>query len=215
MIIKGQFITFEGGEGCGKSTQSVKLFEYLQKVGVKVIHTREIGGTKEAEKIRELIFTNKLSSMAEILLVMAARYEHLQNVIVPALKAGTTVICDRYVDSTAVYQTINSSITAQQVYDLHAQFMKFRDLQNGEQEVMPNISFFLDLPPNEGLTRAMARGNLNKFDECDMGFHQAVYEKFKIIVQGADRFAVIDCLNKSQEAVHQEILQILQRKTNA
>lgn len=215
MIIKGQFITFEGGEGCGKSTQSVKLFEYLQKVGVKVIHTREIGGTKEAESIRELIFSNKLNSMTEMLLVMAARYEHLQNLIVPALKTGTTVICDRYVDSTAVYQTINSSITAQQVYDLHAQFMKFSDFKNGEQEVMPNISFFLDLPPNEGLTRAMARGNLNKFDECDMAFHQAVYERFKIIAQDADRFAVIDCLNKSQEAIHQEILQILQRRANA
>ena len=215
MTIKGQFITFEGGEGCGKSTQSVKLFEYLRKCGVKVIHTREIGGTKEAENIRELIFNNKLSPMSEILLVMAARYEHLRHLIVPALKTGTTVICDRYVDSTAVYQTINSSITAQQVYNLHAQLMKFSDFQNGEQEVMPNISFFLDLPPNEGLTRAMARGNLNKFDECDMTFHQAVYEKFKIIAQDADRFHVIDCLNKDQEAIHQEILQILQRRANA
>jgi dTMP kinase len=215
MTIKGQFITFEGGEGCGKSTQSVKLFEYLQKAGVKVIHTREIGGTKEAENIRELIFSNKLNSMTEMLLVMAARYEHLRNLIVPALKTGTTVICDRFVDSTAVYQTISSSITGQQVYDLHAQFMKFSDFQNGEQEVMPNISFFLDLPPNEGLTRAIARGNLNKFDECDMAFHQAVYEKFKIIAQDTDRFAIIDCVNKSQEAIHQEILQILQRSANA
>lgn len=215
MTVKGQFITFEGGEGCGKSTQSVKLFEYLKKQGVSVIHTREIGGTKEAEKIRELIFTNKLSSMAEMLLVMAARYEHLQNVIVPALKAGTTVICDRYVDSTAVYQTINTSITEQLVYDLHAQLMKFRDFKNGEQEVMPNISFFLDLPPNEGLTRAVARGNLNKFDECDMNFHRAVYDKFKIIAQDTGRFAVVDCLNKSQEAIHQEILHILNRKANA
>lgn len=215
MTIKGQFITFEGGEGCGKSTQSVKLFEYLKQQGAQVIHTREIGGTEEAEKIRELIFSNKLSSMAEMLLVMAARYEHLQNIIVPALKAGKTVICDRYVDSTAVYQTINSSITAQLVYDLHTQFMKFSDFENGEQEVMPDISFFLDLPPNEGLTRAAARGNLNKFDECDMNFHQAVYDKFKIIAQDADRFAIIDCLNKSQEAIHQEILQILKRKANA
>lgn len=214
MTIKGKFITFEGGEGCGKSTQSFKLFEYLQGQGIKVIHTREIGGTQEAEKIRELVFSTKLNPMSEMLLVMAARYEHLKNLIVPALISGTTVICDRYVDSTAVYQTINSSITMEQVYALHGECMQFAGGGNSNKGVMPDISFFLDLPPNEGLTRAVARGSLNKFDELDMNFHQAVYDKFKIIAQNTERFDVIDCLNKDQESIHQEILQKLQSRVN-
>lgn len=214
MTIKGKFITFEGGEGCGKSTQSFKLFEYFKAQGIKVIHTREIGGTQEAEKIRELVFSTKLNPMSEMLLVMAARYEHLKNLIIPALAAGATVICDRYVDSTAVYQTINSSITMEQVYSLHEGCMKFIEFSDSDKGVMPDVTFFLDLPPNEALTRAVARGNLNKFDECDMNFHQAVYDKFKIIAQNTDRFCIIDCLSKDQASIHQEILQKLQSRVN-
>ncbi|MCP5369334.1 MAG: dTMP kinase [Rickettsiaceae bacterium] len=215
MKTKAKFITFEGGEGCGKSTQSRKLFDTLQQQKIRVIHTREIGGTSEAEKIRDLIFSAKLDSMSEMLLIMAARYEHLKNLIIPALKDGVTVICDRYIDSTAVYQTINSDLTSQQVYALHAQCMKFTDFNDNDQGIMPDISFFLDLPPNEGLTRAFARGNLNKFDELAIDFHHKVYNKFKTIAQRTDRFHIIDCAEKDPEIIHQEILQIFGRKENA
>jgi dTMP kinase len=137
-----KFITFEGGEGSGKTTQSKLLFEYLKSQNIKCIWTREIGGTEIAEKIRDIILHNEIHIMTELLLVMAARKEHIENVILPALLGGVTVVCDRFIDSTLCYQ--GQSLGIAKVLGLHKEV--FGDF-------FPDLTFFIDVPVEEGLRR--------------------------------------------------------------
>ena len=188
-----KFITFEGGEGSGKSTQSRKLYEYLALKGIKVIHTREVGGTKEAEEIRTLLIHQHLYHVSELMLVMAARYEHINKLIVPALRDGYTVICDRFVDSTACYQT-GGHLTIEDIFDLHNKLMRASD---DHRVVMPDVTFFMDLEPQIGIKRSFQTGDVNKFEDKNMNFHQAVYERFKLIASMyIDRIKTINCRNK-------------------
>jgi dTMP kinase len=110
--MKKTFITFEGGEGSGKTTQSKLLYEYYKNHNIKVLWTREPGGTEIGEKIREMFVTQSLSPDVELLLLMAARADHINKVIIPALESGTIVICDRFIDSTYVYQGLVKKIGA-------------------------------------------------------------------------------------------------------
>lgn len=192
-LSKPQFITFEGGEGCGKSTQSKLLYEHLIQKGIPTIYTHEVGGTTEAEKIRQFILHSKLEATSELMLVMAARYEHISNVIVPSLLNGYWVICDRFIDSTACYQSSESVLSIQTIYRLHNMLMTFqnKDIDTESMKsnnyklvskaIMPDITFFLDIPPKIGLDRAMKRGNTNKFELKSLEFHTEVYQKFKLI----------------------------------
>ena len=196
MINKPYFITFEGGEGSGKTTQSRMLYEYLLSQDQKVILTREIGGTLEAEKIRDLIFNSDLLPMSELLLVMAARYEHIHNVILPALAAGSSVICDRFIDSTACYQ--GQIIGLDSVYKLHKELMS---------NILPDITFFIDLPPQIAMPRTLARGDNNKFEDKNSAFHQKVYEGFQRIAQiFNNRVIKIEAINLTPEAIHSIII---------
>lgn len=113
---KAKFISFEGGEGCGKSTQCKMLYDYLQSCNIKVVITREIGGADSAEAIRNIIVNKELLSMSELMLVMVARYEHMHKLILPKLREGYYVICDRFVDSTACYQGLTSEIGTDKIY---------------------------------------------------------------------------------------------------
>jgi dTMP kinase len=201
-----KFISFEGGEGSGKSTQSKKLYEYLVLKSIKVIHTREVGGTKEAEQIRNLLIHQHLYDISELMLVMAARYEHINNLIIPALREGYSVICDRFVDSTACYQT-GGHLTIEDIFDLHNKLMRASD---DHRVVMPDITFFMDLEPQVGIKRSLQTGDVNKFEEKNMSFHQEVYERFKIIASMyRDRIRIINCKNKEIEDIHQEILSLI------
>ena len=201
-----KFITFEGGEGSGKSTQSRKLYEYLVLKGIKVIHTREVGGTKEAEEIRNLLIHQHLYHVSELMLVMAARYEHINKLIVPALRDGYTVICDRFVDSTACYQA-GDNLTIEDIFDLHNKLMRASD---DHRVVMPDVTFFMDLEPQIGIKRSFQTGDVNKFEDKNMNFHQAVYERFKLIASiYIDRIKVINCRNKEIENIHQEVLSLI------
>lgn len=201
-----KFITFEGGEGSGKSTQSRKLYEYLVLKGIKVIHTREVGGTKEAEEIRNLLIHQHLYNVSELMLVMAARYEHINKLIVPALRDGYTVICDRFVDSTACYQA-GDNLTIEDIFDLHNKLMRASD---DHRVVMPDVTFFMDLEPQIGIKRSFQTGDVNKFEDKNMNFHQAVYERFKLIASMyIDRIKVINCRNKEIENIHQEVLSLI------
>ena len=201
-----KFISFEGGEGSGKSTQSKKLYEYLVLKGIKVIHTREVGGTKEAEQIRNLLIHQHLYDISELMLVMAARYEHINNLIIPALREGYSVICDRFVDSTACYQA-GGHLTIEDIFDLHNKLMRASD---DHRVVMPDITFFMDLEPQVGIKRSLQTGDVNKFEEKNMSFHQEVYERFKIIASMyRDRIRIINCKNKEIEDIHQEILSLI------
>ena len=219
-MLNSKFITFEGGEGSGKSTQCRMLSEELQKRGIPVICTREIGGTNEAEKIRSLIMNSNFDNISELLLIMAARYEHLNKVIIPSLVKGIWVICDRYIDSTAAYQTNNSSLEVKKIYELHEELMNIscdhpdkelfdKYIQTYNSPItkgLPDKTFFLDISPEEGLKRAHNRGGTNKFEDKSFAFHQKVYNNFKLLSKKIDRINSIDCNGEDIYHVHRKIL---------
>ena len=152
-ITSGVFITFEGGEGGGKTTQIKKLSEFLTNKKVKHICTREIGGTPLAEQIQKCIMeSDSMTPEEEYNLINVARYDHMKTVMIVALTNMIWVICDRFVDSTACYQTISSNITQEDVYKRHN---TLSDGLLGEgKSLWPDITFFLDIPPEKGLNRA-------------------------------------------------------------
>lgn len=161
----GKFITFEGGEGSGKTTQSKLLHQYFLEKKIDAIWTREIGGTEGAEKIRALIMGEDFADFAELLMILAARYEHMTTVILPALKTGKHVICDRFIDSSIAY----SHLPMTKILELHNSIFG---------NFMPDITFFVDIDPEIGLNRAIERGDVNKFECKDLSFHQNVHKKF-------------------------------------
>jgi dTMP kinase len=201
-MTKPLFITFEGGEGSGKSTQSRMLHQYLLAQGQKAIWTREIGGTKEAEKIRELIMNEDLLDMSTLLLIIAARFEHMNKVIKPALASGAFVICDRFVDSSLCYQ--GDAIGMDKIVQLHSVIF---------DSFMPDLTFFIDIDPSIGLSRAMARGDANKFEEKALEFHNKVHHNFKnLAALYPERIITIDGTQEVGK-VHEEIVGfILARK---
>lgn len=214
-----QFITFEGGEGCGKSTQSKLLYEYLLSKNIPAIHTREIGGTVEAEKIRHLIIYSELRPISELMLIMAARCEHINKVIIPALLEGKWVICDRFVDSTACYQSGVTGLNIQEIYELHktlmvyepdefnsANYPKLETYKFSYKGIMPDTTFFIDIPPSIGLGRATKRGDANKFEKKSLDFHNKVYEKFKTVAaMHSERIVTIAAENKQITEIQQLI----------
>jgi dTMP kinase len=179
-----KFITFEGGEGSGKSTQVKLLAEHFRALGKEVIVTREPGGTVGAEKIREILLSHKYSATEEVLLNFAARLDHVENLIKPALARGAVVICDRFFDSTYVYQGYAKG--------LEIGFIdKIRELTLGS--FSPDITLVLDIDPVEGLARAKSRGNSNHYDEMELGFHQQIRNGFlKIAESNPARCKVVD-----------------------
>lgn len=199
-MTKPLLITFEGGEGSGKSTQSRMLHQYLLSRGINAIWTREIGGTEEAEKIRGMIMSEDLLDMSTLMLIMAARFEHINKVIKPALSSGSWVICDRFVDSTLCYQGDN--IGVDKILQLHSIIC---------DDFMPDRTFFIDIAPEVGLSRAMARGDANKFDKKPLKFHQKVYNHFKHLAERfPERIIAIDG-TQEMDRVHQDILNSLDK----
>lgn len=189
----GKFITFEGGEGSGKSTQSKLLHQYLLEKGIDSIWTREIGGTAQAEKIRNLIMQENFTDFSELLMIFAARHEHVTNLIVPALKEGKYVICDRFIDSSIAY----SPIAMDKILALHNSIFG---------NFMPDITFFIDIDPEIGLNRAISRGDSNKFELKSLSFHKNVYNKFKNLKRHfPSRIIEIDG-NKSVDVISAQII---------
>jgi len=216
-----QFITFEGGEGSGKSTQSKMLHDYLLSKSIKSIHTREVGGTVEAEKIRHLLVYSELMPISELMLVMAARYEHINKVIIPALLDGSWVICVRFIYSTACFQSGASVLTLDDIYELHEKLMIVSYDNEAEnishpqidiheyntRGIMPDLTFFMDIPPEIGLKRVEVRGDANKFEEKNVAFHKEVYARFKSITErDKSRFLSIEAIDKTIDEIHQDIL---------
>ncbi len=190
------FITLEGGEGAGKTTQINRLAEALTRENYKVITTREPGGTPEGEKIRSLFVRDggaQWTPLAEVLLVLAARAMHVERVVRPALEAGKIVLCDRFSDSTLAYQGYGRGLDAKTIARLSQDVLG--DLQ-------PDLTFILDLPPEVGLSRStkrMAREGLSgiegedRFEKLEMGFHHKVREGFLTIAKNEpERCVVID-----------------------
>ena len=142
--MKGIFITFEGSEGCGKSTQSRLLYEYLKKKGYKVVYVREPGGTKIGEKIRKVLLdpNNHITPVCEMLLYMAARAQLVNEIIQPALNTGKIVICDRFLDSTIAYQGHGLGIDIKLIKNIG---------ELATEGIKPHLTILLDLPTKEGL----------------------------------------------------------------
>ena len=203
MSLSGKFISFEGIDGCGKSTQAKILSTELTACGNEVLLTREPGGSEGAEEIRNLLLTgnpDRWSAETEILLFTAARRDHLERTILPALQSGTTVICDRFADSTRVYQGVTRG-------DL-------RDLVDQLDEAMiprqPDITFLIDLDPNIGLTRALERSNTEaRFEEFGLEMQIKLREGFlNLANEFPKRFMVVDG-NRSEAEVSQTISKLL------
>lgn len=179
------FITIEGGEGTGKSTLIQGLAGALADRGIKVVATREPGGTIGAEEIRELLVTGdtaRWSPTTELLLINAARRDHVERIIQPALDAGTTVLCDRFIDSTRVYQGMNA-VSADMIAALHASVIGLN----------PDRTIVLDVPSEVGLERSAARGGADRFEAKGADFHQTVRDGFLAIAAAEPtRCVVID-----------------------
>ncbi|KQT32532.1 thymidylate kinase [Sphingomonas sp. Leaf412] len=197
----GRFLSLEGGEGAGKSTQARALREALATRGIHAIVTREPGGSEGAEAIRDLLMqgaASRWSPHAEALLFAAARADHVEKVIRPALGAGQWVICDRYVDSTRAYQGAAGGVDDAAILALHA---------FGSRGLLPDRTYLLALPAAEGAARAMARdGGGDRFAMRGEDFHAAVAQAFDgFAAREADRYRRIDAMQPAP-AVTQAIL---------
>lgn len=188
-MARGRFITLEGGEGAGKSTQVKRLAAKLEAKGYRVVVTREPGGAPGAEAIRELLVkgdTGRWTPRTEALLHFAAREEHLARTIRPALDRGDWVISDRFVDSTMAYQGVAQGLGAEFI-------TRLRDLV--VRDDMPALTLILDLPPELGLARAAGRTNdgEDRYERMKLEFHQILRQAFLDIAKSEPgRCAVID-----------------------
>ena len=194
--MRGRFITLEGGEGVGKSTQAKRLAEALRARGIDVIETREPGGSAGAEAIRKLLLEgagDRWTAEAEALLFAAARADHVARTIRPALDAGKWVVCDRFLDSSLAYQGGASGLGDDAIRALH-------DVGSGG--LLPDRTLLLDLPMFTAATRELERdgGNRDRFGERDAPFHKAVVESFRRLAAGEpDRFRVVDAKGSPEE----------------
>ena len=187
-MTRGKFITLEGGEGAGKSTQVKRLADFLRGKGFEVVQTREVGGAPSAEAIRELWLTKGegyWDALSELLLVMAARREHLVKTVWPALERGAWVVSDRFADSSRAYQGIGLGLGMDAVEELYR-----RIAPNFE----PDLTLLLDLPVETGLARMTARGGQDDvYQQKDKFFHQKLRDAYLDLAQKhAHRFRVID-----------------------
>jgi len=187
MTQRGLFITVEGGEGVGKTTNLKTLEQWMQAQGIHYVLSREPGGTPLAEDIRQLLLDKReesVSATAELLLVFAARAQHLQQVIEPALSAGKWVLCDRFTDATYAYQGAGRGLPATGIAQLET-------LVQGE--LRPDLTLLLDAPVEVGMARAGQRGELDRFEQQQADFFEQVRQCY-LSRAGAEpgRFRVID-----------------------
>jgi dTMP kinase len=195
-VIRGQFITFEGGEGAGKSTQVRILAERLSAVGIEVVATREPGGSPGAEAIRALLVTgdpDRWSAVSETLLMYAARRDHIERTIRPALERGAWVISDRFADSSRAYQGAGGGVSPALLAAMEAYVL---------ENTRPDLTLVLDLPVELGLERAGLRGGDEaRFEAKDLEFHQRLRKAFLAIAKTESRRCVVIDAKASPELV--------------
>ncbi|MDJ0823341.1 MAG: dTMP kinase [Paracoccaceae bacterium] len=200
---QGLFLSFEGIDGSGKSTQARLLDQALQDRGIATLLTREPGGSPGAEEIRALVLQgdpDRWSAETELLLFTAARRDHLERTIQPALAAGKVVICDRFADSTRMYQGTSRG-------DLRAKVDALHDLMIG---VEPDMTLLIDMPADMALSRAKARAtDEERFEDFGVGLQQQMRDGFLQLAQDApERFRVIDG-NRTSDVVARDVLDVV------
>ncbi|MBC9227959.1 dTMP kinase [bacterium SPL81] len=197
------FISFEGTEGVGKTTLIRKIHQYFEQQGKEVVLTREPGGTPLAEQIRSLLLAvnheEQMSHDTELLLIYAARAQHLQQVILPALAAGKIVLSDRFTDASFAYQCSGRGLSQEKLQLLNQTFVA----------KMPNITFWLDAPIELGMTRARERGSLDRFEQEKLSFFAKVRAGYEILWQAEpERMKRLDA-TQNADVVFDEALQYL------
>ena len=202
--LSGRFITLEGGEGSGKSTQAKLLAEDLMRAGLNVLATREPGGAPAAELIRELLLKGepgRWDGVNEALLMVAARRAHLTGTILPALGRGDWVVCDRFADSTTAYQGHGAGVPLAALAELHK-------LIAGD--LMPDLTLLLDIPVEDGLARALARrGDETRFEQKDIHFHKRVRRGFLAVAKAEPKRVIVIDASRPVEEVHAAVRRVI------
>ena len=193
----GRFITFEGTEGAGKTTQISRIKTFLESQNLEVVTTREPGGTPLSEKIRGLLLQDDMSQMTELLLMFAARAEHIAKVILPAINAGKWVLCDRFTESSYAYQGYARGLPLSQIEALEK-------LVQGD--LRPDCTFWFDIPVQEGMKRVDSRGGRDRFEVENIAFFEKVASGFAALATARPKqFYRVDAL-KSVDDVTTDIL---------
>lgn len=202
--LRGRFISLEGGEGVGKSSNIAFIVDWLTDAGIPFIQTREPGGTPLAEEIRELLLRARdegMTELSELLLVFAARAQHLHTKIEPALAAGTWVLCDRFTDATFAYQGYGRGLSRDTIEQLQQMVQGAR---------RPDLTLLLDAPVEVGMARAGERGELDRFEQEQHSFFERVRAGYLALAEAdPQRFSIIDASQPLAD-VQRDIGQILQ-----
>ena len=206
---KGLFITFEGGEGVGKTTQINLLKSYLLNINYKVVCSREPGGTIEGEQVRKLLVSGSSKTwdpMSEALMFNASRRQHINKIILPSLDKGNIVLCDRFIDSTIVYQGYAGSIEQSILKDLHKKFC---------YNLYPDLTFFLNLEASLGLKRTRKRSDYkeeNRFENFGLDYHNKISKGFNNLANNnKERIITIDA-SQSIEQISKNIINFINLK---
>ena len=201
---RGRFITIEGGEGAGKSTQVPLLVTALERAGYRALATREPGGSPGAEAIRRLLLEGegeRWDAAGEALLLVAARRDHVARLIAPALARGVWVVCDRFADSTRAYQGYGRGLAADDIAALHRFALG---------DFAPDLTLILDLPVEIGLARVAARDAAgDRFERLDLGFHERLRRGFREIAAAEPTRCVLIDATPEPQAVHRAMLKAI------
>jgi len=195
-------ITFEGIEGCGKTTQIELLYSHLEKKGYRVIKTREPGGTPFGESLRDVFLhaSTKVDPLAELLVFMAMRAQHVEELILPALKEGSVVLCDRFTDASYAYQGHGRGIDLNTIETLNKLVVK---------GVKPDLTVFLDCPVEKGLTRKAQSAPMDRFEKEKLSFHRRIKKAYeKLVKEDPKRFFVVDGtldINTIQKTIRKKV----------
>jgi len=206
-MYKGKFITIEGSEGAGKSTNIQYIQDYLQAKNIDFIATREPGGTPIAEKIRDLLLDKKNTSLcedAELLLMFAARSQHLNELIIPALDAGKWVLSDRFTDATYAYQGGGRGLAKNKIAQLE---------QWVQEDLRPDATILLDIPVELGMERVRNRGETDRFEEEQMSFFKRIRDTYlQLAKDNPQRFHIINT-EPAIDEVYQQLKLVLDQLT--
>ena len=204
-MTKGKFITFEGCEGSGKSTQLKLLSAYLEENKIPYIMTREPGGSPIAEDIRKIILDGKNTAMCdecEAMLYAASRIQHLKEKVIPALDAGKLVICDRYVDSSLAYQGFARGLGLEYVADINKKAFEL---------CTPDLTVFLDISPDKAFERKHGADENDRMEKQGLEFHKRVYAGYLNLLKLYPRICAVECMISAEE-VHKNIVNLLKER---